>query len=70
MARANSIGWGLLFGAAINISLYRHGSLIRKVALFLTCGHLFGIVSYTKNLNRYFDSVYTVFAKDAVKFSM
>jgi hypothetical protein len=33
-------------------------------------GHLFGIVSYMSNLDRYFDSVYPIFERDAVKFSV
>jgi len=49
--------------------LYKHGSPVRRAALFLTCGHVFGQISYSANLDRYFDSVYPVFQKDAIEFS-
>ena len=64
-----SMGWGFLLGALTNVSIYRRGNPIRKAALFLFCGHIFGLASYFSNLNRYFDSVYPVFERDAVKFS-
>jgi hypothetical protein len=58
-----------LFGAFLNVTLYKHGSPVRRAALFLTCGHAFGQISYSANLDRYFDSVYPVFQKDAIEFS-
>lgn len=65
----NSMAWGLLFGAFLNCTIYKHGNSIRKAALFMFCGHIMGIVSYLSNLNRYFDSVYPIFERDAVEFS-
>lgn len=57
----NSIGWGLLFGAFINATLYRRGNTIRKAALILASGHILGLVSYFSNIDRYLDSVYPIF---------
>ena len=65
----NSMAWGFLFGAFINTTLYRRGNPIRKAALFLAFGHFFGVASYLRNLDRYFDSVYPIFERDAVQFS-
>ena len=65
----NSMAWGFLLGAFINCTLYKGGSPIRKAALFLAAGHLFGAFSYFSNLNRYFDSVYPIFQKDALHYS-
>jgi hypothetical protein len=67
--RYNSIAWGLIFGALINATLYRKGNPIRKAALFVTCGHLFGALSQAYNVDRYFDAVYPIFQADAIKFT-
>jgi len=63
------MAWGILFGAIINATLYRRGNIIRKTALFLTFGHVFAIMSYRHNIDRYFDSVYPIFREDAVLFT-
>jgi hypothetical protein len=68
-ARYNSLSWGLLIGALINMTIYRRGNIIRKSALFLACGHLTSIVGYRNNLDRYFDAVYPIFQEEAVKFT-
>jgi hypothetical protein len=67
--KTNSLAWGLLFGAVVNTTLYRRGNTIRKVALFLTFGHLFGMTSHRFNIDRYFDSVYPVFREEAIEFT-
>ena len=61
----NSMAWGFLFGAFINCTLYKRGTSVRKIALFLTFGHVFGVYSSYRNLDRFFDSVYPVFQRDA-----
>lgn len=68
-AKYNSMAWGFVFASFINCTFYRHGSTIRKAALFTAFGHIFGIVSHIKNINRYFDSVYPIFEKDALIYS-
>jgi hypothetical protein len=65
----NSLCWGLLLGAAINATLYRRGSTVRRIALFVTCGHVFNLLSHAYNVDRYFDAVYPIFQADAVKFT-
>ena len=65
----NSMAWGFLLGALVNTTIYRKGSTIRKAAVFVAFGHFFGVVSYMVNLDRYFDSLYPLFEKDAVQFS-
>jgi hypothetical protein len=65
----NSMAWGFMIGAFINCTLYKRGNPIRKIALFLTFGHFFGVYSYLKNIDRYFDSVYPVFQRDAKSFT-
>jgi predicted membrane protein len=50
-----------MFGALINSTIYRYGKSVRKAALFVTFGHLFGQISYHVNLDQYFDSVFGVF---------
>ena len=67
--RYNSIAWGLISGALINATFYRRGTSIRKAALFVTSGHLFGALSHIYNVDRYFDVVYPIFQADAVKFT-
>jgi len=64
-----SVAWGLLLASFINCTIYKQGIFIRKAALFVTLGHLFGGIAYMINLDRYFDSVYPISEKDAVKFS-
>ena len=63
------MAWGFLLGSLINTTIYKKGSPIRKAAVFMALGHFFGVASYLVNLDRYFDSVYPLFEKDAVKFS-
>lgn len=38
------------------------------MAVFLALGHLFGQVAYHWNLDKYFDTVYTIFEEDAIAF--
>lgn len=66
--RICSIGWGLLLGAVICTTMYRRGNPIRKGAVFLLCGHIFGQVSYYWNIDKYFDTVYPIFEEDALEF--
>ena len=68
--RFNSMYWGLLFGAFICSTFYRRGSTARKAALFLTCGHVFGQISYHWNIDRYFDAVCNIYEADAIKYAM
>ena len=65
----NSMAWGFLLGALVNTTIYRKGSTIRKAAVFVAFGHFFGVISQMVNLDRYFDSLYPLFEKDAVQFS-
>lgn len=66
----NSSVWGLLFATVLNLTVFRHTNNIRKAAVFVTLGHLFGHLSYYNNLDRYFDSVYTIYEQDAVKYAI
>lgn len=61
--KITSLAWGLLLGAIINSTIYRRGNTVRKTALFVTFGHLFNVISYQSNVDRYFDSVYPIFEK-------
>ena len=56
-----SVAWGLLIACLINVTLYKGGSPIRRAALFVTVGHIFGGIAYMTNIDRYFDSVYPIF---------
>lgn len=67
--RYNSIGWGLLFGALLCSVVYTRGSVPRRAALFLGCGHAFGQISYHWNIDKYFDTVYDIFEEDAIQFA-
>jgi hypothetical protein len=52
-----------LTGCLINSTIYKKGRTIRKAALAVTVAHLFGQISYYMNLDKYFDSVYAIFAE-------
>ena len=62
------MGWGLVTSSIICSTVYRRGSNTRKAALLLTCGHVFGQISYHWNIDKYFDTVYPVFEEDAIEF--
>lgn len=64
--KANSLGWGLVFGSLINATYYRGGNTVRKAALFVTVGYLFSAITHRFNIDRYFDSVYPIFREEAV----
>jgi hypothetical protein len=53
--------WGILTASLINSTIYKKGSAVRKAALVLTIGHIFGQMSYHLNLDKYFDSVYAIY---------
>ena len=53
--------WGLITGSIINATIYKKGSFFRKGALLITFGHVFGQIGYHVNLDKYFDSVYSIF---------
>lgn len=65
----NTMAWGFLIGAFVNCTFYKRGNSVRKIALFIAFGHFFGVYSSYKNLDRYFDSVYPVFQRDAQDFT-
>ena len=64
--RYSAIIWGFVFGAVICATVYRRGRLPRQAALFATSGHVFGQLSYSYNLDKYFDSIYPIFEEDAI----
>ena len=65
----NSICWGLFFGAFISATIYRRANIVRKAALFVTLGHVFGVISHRFNIDRYFDSVYPIFREEAIEYA-
>ncbi len=62
------MGWGLVFGSLICGTIYRRGSNVRKIAVFITMGHIFSQVAYHWNIDKLFDKVYPVFEEDALEF--